>query len=67
VEYPRRGEVVTFTLHPEARQLLRLMCPNSKRFGQFVSRLIFEEERRQQKQRRLREKFYEMVEEVLTP
>jgi len=65
VEFPRKGEPVTFTLHPEARAILHLMCPNHKAFGQYISRLLFEEERRQQEQRRLRAKLYEMVEEVL--
>lgn len=63
----RRGEVVTFTLHPEARDILRVLCPNSKAFGQFVSRLLFEEERRQQDQRRLREQFHQLVDTVLVP
>jgi hypothetical protein len=37
VEYPRKGEPVTFTLRPEARQYLRRRCPNSKAYGQYIS------------------------------
>lgn len=61
----RKGEPVTFTLHSEARHILRLMCPNRRAYGQYISRLLFEEERRQQEQRRLREQLHGLVEAVL--
>ena len=50
----RKGKPSTFTLEPEALEVLRTLCPNTHAFGKFLSDLLHQEEARRVELRRLR-------------
>jgi hypothetical protein len=66
VAIQRKGRPCNLTLEFESVEILRTLCPNGKSFGKFLSDLIRAEEQRRIEARRLRERLYTVVDEVLT-
>jgi hypothetical protein len=67
VAIQRRGRPCNWTYDVEALEILKALCPRGKSYGQFVSRLIVEEERRQIEARKWRAKLAGVVEELAAP
>jgi hypothetical protein len=63
----RRGKPKTMTLEYEAAEILERLAGHTKAYGQLVSHLLRQEERRRQEMRELRQRLTAMVEEGLVP
>lgn len=67
MENRRKGIPCNWTYDAEALEILKVLCPRGKSYGQYVSRLLIEEERRLHEQRRLREQRLDVFEELAAP
>ena len=60
----RKSKPACFSFGPEALEILRVLCPNTKGFGQFLSDLLCQEEARRHELRRLRHQLAAVVEDL---